>query len=128
MQATSSVTRMQQELQFYQKQAVDAMQARDRANGEAEQMRTRNSKLDAAASSCQSDLKATQHSYAEAQQRLKDQEQEIADLMKRVEHAAQVPTLQLQVERLQEALASEQVTVAEAEVHYFSFCRLYLGV
>lgn len=107
---------MQQELQFYQKQAVDAMQARDRANGEAEQLRTRNSKLDSTASSCQSDLKATQHSYAEAQQRLKDQEQEIAALKKRVEHGAQVPTLQLQVERLREALASEQDTRTKAEV------------
>lgn len=107
---------MQQELQFYQKQAVDAMQARDRANGEAEQLRTRNSEVDTAVSSCQADLKATQHSYAEAKQRLKDQEQEIADLRKRVEHAAQVPTLRLQVERLQEALTGERDSRTQAEV------------
>lgn len=116
MQATGNVTRMQQELQFYQKQAVDAMQARDRANGDVEQLRTRNSKLDTAASTCQADLKATEHSYAEAQQRLKDQEQEIADLKKRVENAAQVPTLELQVQRLQEALSSEQDSRMQVEV------------
>jgi hypothetical protein len=107
---------MQQELQFYQKQAVDAMQARDRANSEAEQLRIRNSKLDTAASSYQLDLKATKHSFAEAQQRLKAQEQEVAELKKRVEHAAQVPTLQLQAEILQEALASEQASRTQAEV------------
>ena len=116
VQATGHVTRMQQELQFYQKQAVDAMQARDRANGDAEQLRARNKTLDETASTCQADLKATQHSYDEAQQRLKDQEQEIADLKKRVEDAAQVPTLQLQLERLQETLDSERDTHSKAEV------------
>jgi uncharacterized coiled-coil DUF342 family protein len=116
VQATGNIARMQQELQFYQKQAVDAMQARDRANSEAEQLRSRNSKLDTEASTCQLSLKATQNSYAEAQQRLKDQEKEVSELKKRVEQAAQVPRLQLQTEVLQESLAQEQASRTQAEV------------
>ena len=115
---------MQQELQFYRKQAVDAMQARDRANADAEQLRARSNTLDATASTCQADLKATQHSYDEAQQRLKDQEQEITDLRRRVEDAAQVPTLQLQVERLQEALDAEWFASTKVEVcRFMKDCR-----
>jgi chromosome segregation ATPase len=107
---------MGEKLQYYQTQAVDAIQARDRAQRESEELRVQINQLKATCATSAADLKAANSELVESRHRLEVQAREIASLQKRAEQATQLPTLRLQLDQRLEEFDAEVERRHAAEV------------
>ena len=94
MQATQTATHCQEELAFYQRQAAEAMRARDKANADAASARSLHAELQQRCSQQDAQLRQDQAALGDAKLQLSLQAAEMQGLQKRAATAEQVPSLQ----------------------------------
>lgn len=115
-QATKKTWRIENERSFYQKQAVEAMQARDRAEAEASRVQQKATSLEALLTQKDTELRAEQSELIEVRQRLQGLHEEADGLRIKAKVASQVPQLRLDLQECRAALEREQQAHSRATV------------
>lgn len=115
VQTTKKIGRIENERSFYQKQAVEAMQARDRAEAEASRLQEDTTALQASLAQKDTELRAESGAASELRQRLDGLQKEIEVLRREAEVASQVPKLRLDLQETKAALERTRESRRTAE-------------